>query len=176
MYGLIIKKKWLDLIMSGKKTLEICGCRTSHVGEEIAFLESGSQKIRGFCTIKEVMALDKGKWEVYRDLHCVDVSWENLIKRYKTPYAWHLSAITPKEGLTYEHPKGAVIWVNLDYAPVFKEVNLNEKKDDATTLIDTGDYVTTAYGSMDYYKCTVCGYDEILNYDNFCPPLRTKSY
>lgn len=113
MYGLIIKKRWLDLIMSGKKTLEIRGCRTSHVGEEIALLESGSQKIRGFCTIKEVMDLDKGKWEVHRDRHCVDVPWENLIKRYKTPYAWHLSAITPKEGLTYEHPKGAVIWVTM---------------------------------------------------------------
>ena len=125
MYGLIIKKKWLDLIMSGKKTLEIRGCRTSHVGEEIALLESGSQKIRGFGTIKEVMDLDKGKWEVHRDRHCVDVPWENLIKRYKTPYAWHLSAITPKEGLTYEHPKGAVIWVNLDHVPVFKEVNNN---------------------------------------------------
>lgn len=30
MYGLIIKKKWLDLIMSGQKTLEIRGSRTSH--------------------------------------------------------------------------------------------------------------------------------------------------
>ena len=59
MYGLIIKKKWLDLIMSGQKTLEIRGSRTSHAGEEIALLESGSQKIRGFCTIKEVTALDK---------------------------------------------------------------------------------------------------------------------
>lgn len=45
----------------------------------------------------------------------MDVPWENLIKRYKTPYAWHLSAITPKEGLAYEHPKGAVVWVNLDH-------------------------------------------------------------
>mgnify|MGYP000045037717 FL=1 len=97
MYGLIIKKKWLDLIMSGQKTLEIRGCRTSHVGEEIALLESGSQKIRGFCTIKEVTTLDKGKWESHRDRHCVDVPWENLINRYKTPYAWHLSAITPKD-------------------------------------------------------------------------------
>lgn len=67
MYGLIIKKKWLDLIMSGQKTLEIRGSRTSHAGEEIALLESGSQKIRGFCTIKEVTALDKGKWEAHRD-------------------------------------------------------------------------------------------------------------
>lgn len=115
MYGLIIKKKWLDLIMSGQKTLEIRGNRTSHVGEEIALLESGSQKIRGFCTIKEVTVLDKEKWEAHREHHCVDVPWENLIKRYKTPYAWHLSAITPKEGLTYKHPKGAVIWVNLDH-------------------------------------------------------------
>ncbi len=50
----------------------------------------------------------------------------------------------------------------------------NEKQDNTTTLIDTGDYVTTAYGSMDYYKCTVCGYDEILNYDNFCPHCGRK--
>lgn len=127
MYGLIIKKKWLDLIMSGKKTLEIRGNKTSHVGEEIALLESGSQKIRGFCTIKEVTALDKGKWEAHRDRHCVDVPWENLIKRYKTPYAWHLSEIIPKEGLTYEHPKGAVIWVNLDHVSVFKEMDGQRK-------------------------------------------------
>ena len=51
MYGLIIKKKWLDLIMSGQKTLEIRGSRTSHAGEEIALLQSGSQKILGFFTI-----------------------------------------------------------------------------------------------------------------------------
>lgn len=52
--------------------------------------------------------------------------------------------------------------------------NSNEMQDNATTLIETGDYVTTAYGSMDYYKCTVCGYDEILNYDNFCPHCGRK--
>lgn len=136
MYGLIIKKKWLDLIMSGKKTLEIRGCRTSHVGEEIALLESGSQKIRGFCTIKEVMDLDKGKWEVHRDRHCVDVPWENLIKRYKTPYAWHLSAITPKEGLTYEHPKGAVIWVNLDHVPVEVLCQIRKERDIAIQQLE----------------------------------------
>lgn len=38
------------------------------------------RKIRSFCTIKEVTALDKGKWEAYRDHHCVDVPWKNLIK------------------------------------------------------------------------------------------------
>lgn len=136
MYGLIIKKKWLDLIMSGKKTLEIRGCRTSHVGEEIALLESGSQKIRGFCKIKEVMALDKGKWEAHRVRHCVDVPWENLIKRYKTPYAWHLSAITPKDGLAYEHPKGAVVWVNLDHVPVEVLCQIRKERDIAIQQLE----------------------------------------
>lgn len=68
MYGLIIKKKWLDLIMSGQKTLEIRGNKTSHVGEEIALLESGSQKIRGFCTIKEVTAMDRGNGKQIRNI------------------------------------------------------------------------------------------------------------
>lgn len=42
-------------------------------------------------------------------------------------------------------------------------------KEETTTLIDTGDYITTAYGSLIYFKCTACGYEEILNVDNFCP-------
>lgn len=52
--------------------------------------------------------------------------------------------------------------------------NNNETQGDTTTLIETGDYITTAYGSMDYYKCSVCGYDEILNGDNFCPHCGRK--
>lgn len=50
----------------------------------------------------------------------------------------------------------------------------NNEKDDVTTLVETGEYITTAYGSMHFYKCTVCGYDEILNDDNFCPHCGRK--
>lgn len=38
--------------------------------------------------------------------------------------------------------------------------------------IDTGDYVTTAYGSIDIYKCSECGGDALIDYDfevNYCP-------
>lgn len=52
--------------------------------------------------------------------------------------------------------------------------NNNESKDNTTTLVETGDYLTMAYGSMYFYKCTVCGYDEILNYDNLCPHCGRK--
>lgn len=47
MDGLIIKKKWLDLILSGKKTLEIRGCSTKKTGVPIYLLESGSKRVRG---------------------------------------------------------------------------------------------------------------------------------
>lgn len=64
--------------------------------------------------------------------------------------------------------------MKLNKGELFVMKNSNEKKDDTTTLIDTGYFVTTAYGSMYYYKCTICGYDEILNYDNFCPHCGRK--
>lgn len=51
----------------------------------------------------------------------------------------------------------------------------NNNEDYTTTLIKTGDYITTAYGSLDYFKCTACGYDDILNDDiNFCPHCGRK--
>lgn len=40
MDGLIIKKQWLDLILSGEKTLEIRGHDTKKLNEPIYLLES----------------------------------------------------------------------------------------------------------------------------------------
>lgn len=47
-------------------------------------------------------------------------------------------------------------------------------KEETTTLIDTGNYITTAYGSLNYFKCIACGYEEILDADNFCPHCGRK--
>lgn len=49
-----------------------------------------------------------------------------------------------------------------------------KNEDNTTTLVETGDYITTAYGSLYYQKCEKCGYDEILNDDNFCPHCGRK--
>lgn len=46
--------------------------------------------------------------------------------------------------------------------------------DNTTELIETNDYITTAYGSLYYYKCKKCDYDEILDADNFCPHCGRK--
>lgn len=48
MDGLIIKKEWLDLILSGEKTLEIRGHDTRKLNEPIYLLESGSHRLLYF--------------------------------------------------------------------------------------------------------------------------------
>ena len=50
-----------------------------------------------------------------------------------------------------------------------RSLNEQEKSDNKTKLVETSDYITTAYGSLKYYKCEKCGCDEILDYINFCP-------
>ena len=46
---------------------------------------------------------------------------------------------------------------------------------DTTRLIETGNYITTAYGTLYYYKCEKCGYDEILDGDGeYCSQCGRK--
>lgn len=57
MDGLIIKHKWLDLILKGKKTIEVRGSDTKKQGEMIYLLESRTSKVVGTCidTLNEVL-------------------------------------------------------------------------------------------------------------------------
>lgn len=112
MDGLIIKKKWLDLILSGKKTIEIRGNYTSKIGVPIYLLESGTHRVRGTCMIKTVYPISCGDWSEKRVRHCVNISYQELKKRYKNPHAWVLADVEKWEDTSYyTHPKGAVIWV-----------------------------------------------------------------
>lgn len=112
MDGLIIKKKWLDLILQGQKTLEIRGSDTKKKEQKIYLLESGSCRIKAECIIESTYPISCSDWSEEREKHCVDISYSELRKRYKNPYAWVLSEIKPIEDIWYyEHPKGAVIWV-----------------------------------------------------------------
>ena len=44
-------------------------------------------------------------------------------------------------------------------------------KEDETRLVETNDYITTAYGSIHYYRCEKCGCDELLDNDNTNPNI-----
>lgn len=113
MDGLIIKEKWIDKILYDNKSLEIRGSQTKKTGQPIYILESGTGKVRGKCCISHCIPIDSEEtWEKLKPAHCVDISYEELLKIYKKPYAWTLENVeTMPDGLYYKHPKGAVIWV-----------------------------------------------------------------
>lgn len=112
MDGLIIKKKWIDKILSGEKTLEVRGTRTNKVGEEIYLFESGSKKVRGTAEIDSCFKVTREAWEEFKELHCVEITYDELLYVYKEPYFWKLkNAYENIEDWHYVHPAGAVIWV-----------------------------------------------------------------
>ena len=112
MNGLIIKREWLDLIISGKKTMEIRGSDTHKIGETIYLLESGSGRVRGTCKIAGSRLMTYQNWEKEKIHHCVNISFIALNKIYHTAYGWILENVQPiEEDVFYKHPKGAVIWV-----------------------------------------------------------------
>ena len=112
MNGLIIKKPWIDLIVDGKKLIEVRGHKTGKVGERIALLESGTQKVRGYCDIIDCIELNNLNWITLRNYHFVEDTWKELLQTYKHPYAWELGNITKETNdVYYDHPSGAVIWV-----------------------------------------------------------------
>lgn len=112
MDGLIIKKEWLDLIIRGKKTLEVRGNDTRKINQPIYLLESGSHRIKGICKIISSTLLTYDNWDKYKESSCLDMSLIEINKWYNTAYAWELSEVEPIDDIWYyNHPRGAVIWV-----------------------------------------------------------------
>ena len=108
--ALIIKKPWLDLILSGEKTWEIRGSNTKIRGR-IGLIESGSGLIVGECDLygSETLTLYQ---DVFYSLHKIPKFNQNV--KYKVPHAWKIENATRYEKpIPYDHPKGAVIWVKL---------------------------------------------------------------
>lgn len=130
MDGLIIKKKWLDLIIGGKKTIEIRGSNTQKQNETIYLLESGTHRVVATAVISSTYPISRSDWSEGRDRHCVNASYAELKKRYKTPYAWVLSKIQPIEDIWYYgHPQGAVIWVK-DVQPIDEMHDDSRRRDE----------------------------------------------
>lgn len=111
MNGLIIKKEWADMILSGEKTIEIRGSYTTIRGR-IAIIISGTKKIWGTAYLSKVYEFDKKMYEELKNEHKVNLKYENI--GYKNPHGWALEkAIKFKEPIPYNHKKGCVIWVKL---------------------------------------------------------------
>lgn len=118
MKALISKSPHIENILSGKKNWEIRGCNTKTRGE-IALIKSGTGTIVGKCNIINVFGpITLQDLQNNTDKHCVELDdVERVLGKYKKIYAWVLSdPIKLPLPIKYKHPKGAIIWVDLQYS------------------------------------------------------------
>ena len=108
--GLVIKSPHIDNILSGHKIWEMRSRRTNMRGK-IGLIKSGSGLIVGTAEIVDCLdALDFGERMNTQKNHHV----YNLYDLEKWKYPWVLrNAQKLPEPIPYDHPQGAVIWVNL---------------------------------------------------------------
>lgn len=113
--GLIIKSPYIDRILAGTKTWEMRSSNTSQRGP-IALIKQGTGQILGVANLVGV----KGPLSEQDKLNNIDrhqISEERLQSgdTEKWNVAWILECAQPLDTpITYQHPNGAVIWVNLE--------------------------------------------------------------
>lgn len=113
MKGLIIKPRWADLILDGKKTIEVRGRKTNIRGT-IGIIKSGSKKVYGTAELFSCAELTKDNFDLWKDSHQLAITYEQLLKIYPKPYAWCLRKIDKfDKPMDYMHKNGCVVWVNI---------------------------------------------------------------
>jgi len=122
MLGLLIRSPWIEYILDGKKTWEIRSRKTNIRGR-IALIRSKSGLVVGEATLAGCILLDQDTYEKSSDLHMVPRDEIDGLPYFKT-YAWVLEdPLAYPEPIKYEHPSGAVIWVDLDKCQTGKGSN-----------------------------------------------------
>ena len=112
--ALIIRKPWINMILDGSKTWEMRS-RYSRPQGKIALIESGSGLIVGECVHigSWDRITDKEEFTEPKKFH--GMSAENIdliIGKWDVP--WELrQAMRYENPIGYQHPQGAVTWVNL---------------------------------------------------------------
>lgn len=112
--GLVVDNPWADLIVTGRKTWEIRGERTSKRGP-FAILLKGTGTVVGVADLVDARGpLSLEELRSSHRFHCVPPERFSGEYRYKTPYAWVVDrAVRLSAPIPYVHPSGAVKWVNL---------------------------------------------------------------
>lgn len=113
MDALIIKKKYLDLILEGKKTWELRGSKTHKKGK-IAFIESGSGQVIGTGELVDCHG-PLSKEDLISNFNKTQYDPNNTQIKYKNTYAWEIkNAKRLDTPIDYKHPQGAIIWVKVE--------------------------------------------------------------
>ena len=105
--GLIVQQPWLNLILSGQKTMDLRSS-TTHIRGDVAILHDG--KIWGYVDLYDVIGPMSQAEIMYRE------------EEHKVPYqsignydyGWKFRNLRLlKKPRKYKHPQGAQIWVKL---------------------------------------------------------------
>ena len=109
--ALVVKKRWLDLILTGQKKWEIRGSSTAKRGW-IHFAESqAGGKLKGRARLVDCFPVSRESF--VSNFHQHRVPSLSMVP-YHTPYAWVLEACEKfDKAFNYEHKRGAVIWVDV---------------------------------------------------------------
>lgn len=112
MKGLIIDEPWLGKILRGEKGWEMRTAATSVRGR-IALIRKSSGRVVGTASLVDSIGpLDMIACRAHRDKHGIAPSQDELLLRWN--HAWVLEDARPLvHDVPYDHPNGAVIWVNL---------------------------------------------------------------
>ena len=107
--ALIIKKPWIDLILSGEKTWEMRS-RKTHLTGWIGLIEQGTGLIVGKAFLTGSFEIDELEFAENYSKHRIND--DVLLRRYS--WAWTLDQAQRLEiPIHYKHPSGAVIWVKI---------------------------------------------------------------
>jgi hypothetical protein len=115
--GLLIRSPYVDWILDGRKTWELRGSATKIRGC-VALIQSGSGTVVGTCDLIGVEGpLTNRLLRANADrLNARPEEFDGPLY-YRRTFAWVLSnARRCARPVPYQHPSGAVIWVNLDAA------------------------------------------------------------
>ena len=108
---LLMKARWLDLILSGKKTWEIRGTQTTQRGIIHLALSGAGGQIAGQCRITKSYTINRKTLSKHFTKHRIE---DLSIVTYRKPHVWEISHVRRyKQPFLFDHPQGAVIWVRL---------------------------------------------------------------
>lgn len=105
---LIVKKPWIDLIVSGDKTMEVRGGRTKKVGQTIMLMASKTDYIIATAKIVDCIGpMDKELFETYRPFH----KSTDCNPPYETTYGWLLADVQRLDEPIYHKRKhGSIVF------------------------------------------------------------------
>ena len=108
---LIVRQPWVDKILDGSKLWEMRS-RSTTVRGRIGIIEAGTGTIVGEVTLTDVA-------EPIRDMQDAEATTcfhqvENISLLKKWRYPWVMAEpVRYEKPVPYQHPKGAVVWVNV---------------------------------------------------------------